>query len=188
VDKAKSYEGTLFPDTYEFNADASEETIINTMRDNFTNKTQDVLTDASLAKIGLSKEQVLILASIVEREVVTESDRKIVAGILIKRLKEGMTLGADATTQYAMAPKGNNDWWPKNLTPNDLESTSPYNTRKTVGLPPTPICSPGLISIKAVVEPQSTEFYYYLTDSQGITHFAKTLNEHNKNIAKYLSS
>jgi UPF0755 protein len=186
VDKAKGYEGTLFPDTYEFNADVDEETVINAMRENFATKTQDVLIDAYLAKSGLSRDQALVLASIVEREVITESDRKVVAGILIKRLKEDMTLGADATTQYAVAPKDNN-WWPRNLTVDDLNSPSLYNTRKIVGLPPAPICSPGLSSIKAVVESQSTDYYYYLTDSQGVTHFAKTLDEHNKNIVKYLN-
>lgn len=187
VDMTKGYEGKLFPDTYEFNVDANEETIVDAMRENFTTKTQDVLTDASLVRIGLNKDQVLILASIVEREVVTEGDRKIVAGILIKRFKEGTTLGADATTQYAVAPKGDNDWWPKNLTVDDLNSQSPYNTRKVAGLPPTPICNPSLSSIKAVVGLQNTEYYYYLTDSQGITHFAKTLDEHNRNIAKYIN-
>lgn len=186
VDLAKDYEGTLFPDTYEFSSDVDEQTIIDAMKTNFAIRTQDVITDANLAKVGLTKEQVVILASIVEREVVTENDRRIVAGILLKRLKEGMNLGADATTQYAVAPKGN-AWWPKDLTMDDLDSQSPYNTRKVAGLPPTPICSPGLSSLKAVIESQSTDFYYYLTDAQGISHFAKTLDEHNKNIAKYLS-
>jgi len=186
VDKAKDYEGQLFPDTYEFSIDANDETIIEAMSSNFATRTQDIITDASLAKVGLNKEQVLIIASIVEREVVTENDRKIVAGILIKRLKEGMTLGADATTQYAVAPKGN-AWWPKDLTVDDLASESPYNTRKVSGLPPTPICSPGLTSIKAVIESENTPYYYYLTDSQGISHFAETLDEHNRNIVKYLS-
>jgi UPF0755 protein len=186
VDMAKDYEGQLFPDTYEFSVDADEGTIIDTMRSNFVTRTQDSTTDAALAKAGLSKEQVLILASIVEREVITENDRKIVAGILIKRLKEGMTLGADATTQYAVAPKGG-DWWPKGLTVDDLSNQSPYNTRKVGGLPPGPICSPGLVSIKSVIESLNTEYYYYLTDSQGISHFAATLEEHNRNISKYLS-
>lgn len=186
VDLAKDYEGALFPDTYEFSSDASEETIIDAMKTNFATRTQDLLTDANLAKVGSTKEQVVILASIVEREVVTENDRKMVAGILLKRLKESMTLGADATTQYAVAPKGN-AWWPKGLTADDLNNQSLYNTRKFAGLPPTPICSPGISSIKAVIEAQGTDFYYYLSDTQGISHFAVTLDEHNKNIAKYLS-
>lgn len=185
VDVGKDYEGQLFPDTYEFSADANEETIIDAMRFNFTARTQTVVTDAALAKAGLTKEQVLILASILEREVQTNEDRKIVAGILLKRLKEGMTLGTDATTQYAVAPKGN-EWWPRNLTVEDLASPSPYNTRKITGLPPAPICSPGLSAIMAVVESQDSPYYYYLTDAQGITHFAKTLDEHNKNIYKFL--
>jgi len=77
-------------------------------------------------------------------------------------------------------------WWPKLLTTEDLASDSPYNTRKVAGLPPTPICNPGLQAIKAVINPTESKFYYYLTDSEGITHYAVTLDEHNRNIGKYL--
>lgn len=189
IEKAKEYEGTLFPDTYEFNADADEDAVINAMRENFTTKTSDVLTNEALARVGLSNEQVLIFASIVEREVVTEADRRVVAGILVKRFKEGGLIGADATIQYAVAPKGEAGkevWWPKELTAEDLASESPYNTRKVAGLPPTPICNPGLGAIEAVLELQETKNYYYLTDQAGVTHYAVTLDEHNRNIAKYL--
>jgi UPF0755 protein len=189
IEEAKEYEGSLFPDTYEFNADADEDAVINAMRENFTTKTSDVLTNEALSRVGLSNEQVLIFASIVEREVVTEADRRIVAGILVKRFKEGGLIGADATAQYAVAPKGEPGkevWWPKELTAEDLASESPYNTRKVAGLPPTPICSPGLGAIRAVLELQETKNYYYLTDQAGVTHYAVTLDEHNRNIAKYL--
>ncbi len=189
VEQAKQYEGRLFPDTYDFNTGVDEETVINALRDNFVIKTKAVLTTNALAKIGLSEDQTLILASIVEREVITDADRKIVAGILLKRLKEGMKLGSDVTTIYAIAPKivqGKEVWWPKDLTIDDLASESPYNTREVMGLPPAPICSPGLGSIQAVLEAQETKYYYYLADSDGTTHYAVTLDEHNRNIAKYL--
>lgn len=186
---AKEHEGRLFPDTYEFNSNIDEEKLIDAMRANFRTKTADVLTAENLAKVGLTEYQVLILASIVEREVRTADDRALVAGILIKRFKEGGLLGADATTQYAVAPKtedGRKVWWPAQLTVEDLESGSPYNTRKVAGLPPAPICNPGLQAIKAVIKPTESKFYYYLTDSKGVTHYAVTLAEHNRNIAKYL--
>ncbi|MFA5776171.1 MAG: endolytic transglycosylase MltG [Patescibacteria group bacterium] len=191
VDLALPSEGTLFPDTYEFNSNTDEEGIIDAMRSNYNAKTSDILTNESVSKTGLpTVNQVITIASIVEREVIKDEDRRIVAGILIKRFKEDMPLGADATVQYAVAPKienGNRVWWPKNLTIDDLNKASTYNTRKMAGLPPMPICSPSLSSIKAVIGYQSTDYYYYLTDSQGITHYAKTLDEHNKNIFKYLT-
>lgn len=189
LDEAKQYEGRLFPDTYDFSVGAAEETIINAMRENFKDKTKDLLTAEALAKAGLSEEQVVIVASIVEREVRTEEDRAIVAGILLKRFKDRELLGADATTQYAVAPKmenGQETWWPNQLTVEDLASASAFNTRKVVGLPPTPICSPGLSALQAVVNPQETDYYYYLTDLEGVTHYATTLDEHNRNIGKYL--
>lgn len=189
VELGRPYEGKLFPDTYDFNTDVTEEVITQTMRDNFTAKTREILTPQALSKIGLSEDQVIVLASIVEREVRIESDKKIVAGILLKRLNDGGLLGADATTQYAVAPKGDGTtqaWWPHGLTSDDLNSDSPYNTRKMPGLPPTPICNPGLSSIKAVLQAENTKYYYYLNDPLGATHFSQTLDEHNKNVAKYL--
>lgn len=183
VDLAKPYEGTLFPDTYDFNLDATEEEIINTMRSNFDTRTEGLITDASSAKTGLTESQTIILASIVEREVSNKEDRRIVAGILLKRFKEETLLGADATAQYAVGTSAS--WWPV-LTADNLDSPSPYNTRKIAGLPPAPICNPGLDSLQAVLEFQPTEYYYYLTDPQGVTHYAKTLAEHNINVAKYL--
>jgi len=189
LDLAKDYEGRLFPDTYDFNSDVDEKKLVDAMRANFKTKTADVLTAENLAKVGLSEDQALILASIVEREVHGAEDQALVAGILIKRFKEGGLVGADATTQYVVAPKtegGQKVWWPKLLTAEDLASASPYNTRKVAGLPPMPICSPGLQAIKAVISPTESKFYYYLTDSKGTTHYAITLDEHNRNIGKYL--
>ena len=189
VEMAKKYEGQLFPDTYEFKADADENDVLKSMLENYELKTSSLFSPASLNKTGLSKDQILILASIVEREIATAGDRRIVAGILIKRFKEGQLLGADATTQYAVSSRISAkgiDWWPRKLTAEDLDIESPYNTRKLVGLPPTPICNPGLASIEAVLGFEETPYYYYLTDSQGITHYAKTLIEHNANVVKFL--
>jgi UPF0755 protein len=197
-------EGYLFPDTYYLNIEIGEKDLLDIMLNNFENKTADILTDENLQKVGLTKQQAVIFASIVEREVANEEDRPIVAGILINRWKNNELIGADATTQYAIAkiragcrpelsricPSDDQaeqvQWWPKDLSMEDLNYTSPYNTRKVLGLPPTPISNPGLNSIEAVINYTQTDYNYYLTDSEGITHYAKTLEEHNQNVATYL--
>jgi UPF0755 protein len=153
--------------------------------------------------VGLTKEQVVVMASLVEREASVEADRKIVAGILEKRFKDGTKLDVDASVQYAVAfekscgavdyctvdsavpDKKSVDWWPT-LTTEDLKVDSSYNTRKNVGLPPTPISSVSVNSIEAVLNPEITSYYYYLMDAEGVAHYAKTLDEHNANIAKFL--
>lgn len=201
-DLAAKYEGYLFPDTYSFPIDVSEEQIIDTLTKNFDVKTNDLLSEESLKKIGMTKEQVVDFASIIEREVQKEEDKQIVADILIKRWKNNTLLGADATTQYAVAKirncsltdikcpsfevAKNMEWWPKELTKEDLQTNSPYNTRKNSGLIPSPISNPGLSTIKAVIYYVESPYNYYLTDKDGVTHFSKTLEEHNLNVQKYL--
>ncbi len=208
---AKPDEGYLFPDTYFFSKDAQEEDVVTALKTTFDTKTADILTAENLKRAGLTKSEVVILASIVEREVRTNEDKAIVAGILIKRWREGMKLDVDATTQYAAASRticnildasyansnvcipttqeiSNTVWWSTDLSAADLNIDSPYNTRKNVGLPPTPISNPGLGSIEAVVKYVQTPYYYYLTDSEGKTHYAKTLDEHNQNVATYLTN
>jgi UPF0755 protein len=162
------------------------------------------LTPENLDKVGLSADQAIILASIVEREAAKDGDRPVVAAILVKRFKEGMKLDADATVQYAVAtntfsnclirssapcsPEEINDftWWPASLTQADLDFDSPYNTRKYAVLPPTPICNPGLAALSVVATAQPTDYLFYLTDKTGVTHFAKTIEQHNANVAAYL--
>lgn len=207
---AKAYEGYLFPDTYNFNIEVREQEIVDALMTNFNEKTQDILTPENLAKIGLTKEEVIIFASIVEREANKPEDRPLVAGILINRWQDNELLGADATTQYTIATKRygcdipnkkltgedpicpdedvipNVDWWPNDLTLTDLTTDNVYNTRYVVGLPPAPIANPGLDAIQAVVNYTNTDYRYYLHDNDGDIFFAKTLDEHNANIAKYL--
>jgi UPF0755 protein len=205
VGKARQYEGHLFPDTYSFRKDAQEDDIITSLRSTFDQKTASLLTPENLDKVGLSTDQAIIIASVVEREASKDSDRPVVAAILVKRFKEGMKLDADATVQYAVATNtfsacllrsstpcsweeiDNFTWWPTSLTQANLDFDSPYNTRKYAGLPPTPICNPGLAALTAVVTAQPTDYLYYLTDKSGVTHFAKTIEEHNANVATYLN-
>jgi UPF0755 protein len=202
---AKDYEGYLFPDTYFFKAKVTATEVINKLKETFDLKTKDILTVEALKKAGLTKEEAVIFASIVEREAKNKDDRPIVAGILIKRWKEDMKLEADATTQYAVITgklgcntestqricpiddvAANIEWWPKDLTAEDLNYDSPYNTRKNVGLPPKPISSVSLSALEAVINSKPTDYYFYVTGKDGNMYYAKTLREHEANIAKYL--
>jgi len=181
LEKTIGLEGRLFPDTYLFPKEATAERIISFMNLNFEKKTAGLLL----------KEEDLILASLIEREVRGANDQPIVAGILLKRLKASWPLQVDAAVQYAKATrqcrgKDGCVWWPKGLTKADLKIDSSYNTYLYQGLPPTPICNPGLSSIKAAASPILTDYWYYLSDREGKMHYAVTLEEHNKNIQKYL--
>jgi UPF0755 protein len=206
VSLAKKYEGYLAPDTYEFNKDVTEEEIIARLTKTFEKKYASMVTEDKLKRLGLTKEQVFTLASIVEREVFSNEDRELVAGILLKRYKEGMKLDADATTQYAVAsnrlcPNAQNldlcaptfedilkfNFWPNQLTMEDLDNNSPYNTRKKIGFPPSPISSFSTDALQSVLNFKESPYLFYLTDLRGVTHYAKNLDEHNANVAQYLS-
>lgn len=177
-------EGYLFPDTYDIAAQSSADTIINIMLKNFGNRVDDTLRQDA-TKTGLSLAQTITLASIVEREANTDKDRKIVAGILLKRLQtSGWKLESDVTVQFLVGKDGN--WWPKDITADQLNIDSSYNTRKNDGLPPTPVDSPSLSSITAAANPQTSDYWFYLADKTGVVHYAKTIDEHNANVAKYL--
>jgi len=177
----KKHEGFLFPDTYLIPKDASSAAVIKILKNNFNKKIAAV--SPKLQETGLTLKQAIILASIVEREARLDEDRPIVAGILLKRWQNNWPLQVDATVQYALGREGN--WWPK-VNKEDLKVPSPYNTYLYSGLPPGPICNPGLSAIKAVINPQETDYWFYLSDSQGKMHYAKTNEEHNQNILQYL--
>lgn len=175
-------EGYLFPDTYLIPKDATVDLVLSLMRNNF---------EAKFATIGtfnhkLAKEKVVIVASLVEREAKFPEDRPLVASVILNRLSLGMKLDVDATVQYALAyQEEQKRWWKKGLTTKDLAITSPYNTYRNQGLPPTPIANPGLASLKAVVNPATTNYLYYVSDKSGRNHYAETVGEHNENIKKY---
>ena len=189
ISASKSSEGYLFPDTYLFPREANASIVISSMRDTFDKKTKDI---KSTATSKLNWNQIVTLASIIERETKIGEERSIVAGILMNRLNIGMALQADAAVQYAVSNAKCqilnakcNDWWPI-LTLEDLQIDSPFNTYKYQGLPPSPISNPGLSSIEAAVKPADTEYIYYIHDPEGNIHYAKTLAEHNENVRKYL--
>jgi len=180
---SRDKEGFLFPETYLFPKEATAEKIVAKMLSTFDLK----------AGAAVTREEV-ILASLVERETKTAEERPIVAGILLKRIKIGMPLQVDATLQYAVANsklKTQNlkleNWWEPILAV-ERQIKSPYNTYLNKGLPPGPICNPGLSSIKAAENPTAADYLYYLHDSQGVIHYAKTLEEHDRNVAKYIGT
>jgi UPF0755 protein len=180
-------EGYLFPDTYLIPKEATAEAIVKILVNNFYRRFNDDLRQKAKDK-SLTEEEVVTIASLVEKEAKYEEDRTKVASIILKRLKNDWPLQVDATIQYALGYQPQEKtWWKKNLTKEDLNIDSPYNTYKNKGLPPTPICNPGLASIKAVIfADTNTPYWYYLSDKTGRMHYAKTLEEHNENIKKYL--
>jgi UPF0755 protein len=174
-------EGRLFPDTYRFFTNTPIRDVVSKMLSNFYTK-----AGALLAK-STDPGHVLTLASMLEKEVPDFEDRRVVAGILEKREKAGMPLQVDATVCYAkqIAAPGPVDCLP--LTAIDLKITSPYNTYTQKGWPPGPIGNPGLEAIQAALRPQSSPYWYYLSDPK--THktiFSAALDEHGENRAKYL--
>lgn len=202
IEAAKPNEGFLFPDTYLIPKNADGEMIIKTMIDNFNRKVGKLIDlkkgyRNEIKFNNLSLSELITLASLIEREAKYEEDRPKVASVLYNRLEIGMKLDLDATVQYALASVKCNlltdgqstkcDWWPKNLTREDLKIDSPYNTYIYNELPKTPICNPGLSSIKAALFPEKTDFLFYVSDKKGKIHPAKNINEQNQNIKKFLS-
>lgn len=165
---AKSLEGYLFPDTYFFLPNVGANDVIEKMKNNF------------VKKIGEIKYDDLIMASLIEKEVANEDDRRIVSGILWKRLKSGMLLQVDAVFHYI---NGENL---SRVTFSVLEKDSPYNTYLYKGLPPTPICNPGLDAVNAALNPRESSYWFYLSDRDGNTYFSKNFEEHKLNKEKYL--
>lgn len=176
-------EGYLFPDTYLIPRDASVDLVVSLLKNNFTRKYDQL---KATKKVSLTDSDVIKIASIIEREAIFDEDRPMVASVLINRLELGMPLGSDPTVMYALGyDKQTKSWWKKDLTVDDLAINSPYNTRKVVGLPPTPISNPGVSAIEAALNPSNTDYLYFYSDSKGHLHFGKTLKDHEANIKKY---
>ena len=175
-------EGYLFPDTYSVQKSATIEQIIQQMRQNFTQRYASVTPNT---RQSYTQNQIVTVASLVEREAKFPEDRPLVASVIYNRLQAGMPLDIDASVQYAIGTSAK--WWPT-LTTSGSETipASPYNTYTNVGLPPTPICNPGLAAITAAINPAQTNYVYYISDSSGHNHYEETLAEHNADIKKYL--
>jgi UPF0755 protein len=175
-------EGYLFPDTYRFLKGVAAPEIVEKMRDTFEKKAVSGLLDRTESVFGssLTAHEVLTLASIVEAEVRSFEDRKKVADIFLRRLEIGMALQADSTVNYVTGKKT------PSISFDDRDLDSPYNTYKYRGLPPGPIGNPGAEAIRAVLEHASNPFFFFLTDEDGNVYYARTLDEHNINKARYL--
>lgn len=188
LSESTGLEGYLFPDTYLFPKTASASAVVARLETTFDRRIADFEED--IENSDLTLDEMVTLASIIERESRNDAERPVVAGILLNRLDIGMGLQADATVQYAVASRDclgetDCDWW-KTVTGQDLEIDSPYNTYEYSGLPPAPIASPGLSSLRAVVYPEGSDYLYYIHDPEGEIHYAETLDEHNDNVRRYL--
>ena len=171
-------EGYLFPDTYFIPLSATQDDVIKMMSSNFERKISAI--DFSLSRTSKDVNEILTMASIIEGEAKTDVDRKIISGILWKRISIGMPLQVDATFMYINGKAS------LELTKKDLSINSPYNTYVNKGLPPTPINNPGLEAIQAAMFPTESPYLYYLSDKDGVMHYAKNFEEHKKNKEKYL--
>ena len=184
-----SLEGYLFPDTYRFPLRAEPREVLRLFLDNFDLKFTPELRQEATSR-GLSIYQVLTLASIVEREAVRADERPLIASVYLNRLAQGMLLNADPTVQYAMGFQPDTGrWWKTPVTLEEYNSViSPYNTYLNPGLPPGPICSPGLSAIEAVIRPAQTDYLYFVATGDGGHVFASTAEEHQANVARYQGS
>ncbi len=179
VKLAQKDEGYIFPDTYRFYKNSKPEDVILRMKDHFNKKfTPELLEETIKEKHTLN--ELVTMASILEEEVKSTEDRKIVAGILWKRLALGMGLNVDSALTYVLGKSS------AELTESDLKLKSPYNTYTNRGLPPTPISNPGMDALLAALRPTATKYFYYLSGKDGTTRYAVTLEEHALNRRKYL--
>jgi UPF0755 protein len=171
---ATSLEGFLFPATYEIGTETTVEFLVERQVKAFQKNFASIdLRYATSRK--LTPFEVLIIASMIEREVVVSAERRLVAGVIYNRLRRGMRLDIDATVQYAVG-----EWRP--LTGTDLKIDSPYNTRRFPGLPPGPIASPGLLSLQAAARPKQSDYLYYVAREDGTDrhYFAESLDQFNE--------
>jgi len=181
--RAKSLEGFLFPSTYEFTRHTTCEQIAGIMVHHFRAVWETLNPSGSQQfPMGLSMEELVSLASLVERETPNPTERPLVAGVFYNRLRIKNPLQCDPTVQYAMNLAGHPE---KNVRPEDLRIDSPYNTYLHRGLPPGPIANPGEASLRAALTPTQTDFMYFVANDQGGHFFSRTLAEHNRNVVRY---
>jgi UPF0755 protein len=181
---ATSLEGFLFPDTYQLvKKGLTADAVVQRLLDQFDTVAGQIDLTGGAKALGLSPYEVVIVASMIEREAQVEGDRAKIASVIYNRLARGMTLGIDATLLYDdPTPDGQ-------LSTPDLQTNTPYNTRITAGLPPTPIASPGQASLEAALHPAKTDYLYYVLcppDGPGVHRFATNLHDHDVNVQQCL--
>lgn len=178
LDKTKSLEGKLFPDTYFFSEGINVDEIIFELNQNWQDQIKSL--NQLILSSGKSLEEILIMASLIERETNKAEDRRLVSGILWRRIAIGMPLQVDATFEYYT------NYNTYTITKTEMKKDSPYNTYTNKGLPPTPIANPGLDSIKAAINPIKSDYLYYLTGRDGKMYYASDFAGHKKNRRLYL--
>jgi UPF0755 protein len=171
----QSLEGYLFPDTYYFSRHATPVQILTAMVRRF----HQVIT---LLNMGGDVQRTVIMASLVEKEVNQDSERPLVAGVFTNRLAQGMPLATDPTVIYAALLDKR---WRGAIYASDLQADSPYNTYKHTGLPPGPICNPGVASLRAAMAPAKTDYLYFVSDAAGHSRFSTDLKEHAEQVEAY---
>lgn len=171
----ESLEGFLFPDTYSFSRHATPVQILTAMVHRFRRASTE---------LGLSGDirQTVTMASLVEKEVNQDSERPLVAGVFVNRLAQSMPLATDPTIIYAALLDGR---WTGTIHASDLQADSPYNTYKHTGLPPGPICNPGMASLRAAMSPAKTDYLYFVSDAAGHSRFSTDLKEHAAQVEAY---
>jgi UPF0755 protein len=178
---AKDLEGYLFPETYALPRHTDAAKLVRMMVARFDKVFTPELRQAAAAR-NLTARQAVTLASIVEKETAKADERPLVAAVYTTRLRIGMALQCDPTVIYALAKAGR---YGGNIHKDDLSFDSPYNTYRYPGLPPGPIASPGRASLEAAVHPAAADFLYFVSRNDGSHEFARTLEEHNRNVQKY---
>lgn len=173
------WEGLLYPATYPVGGDSTAQTILSQMTTEMAIRTTDIVDWPRIDDLGITRYEALIIASLIEREAGTDEDRPLISSVIHNRLEEGIRLQIDATVVYALGGVNGR------VTGEDLKTESPYNTYRVDGLPPTPIGTVRDLSLTAALRPATTDFLFYvLADEDGSHAFARTYEEHQKNIAE----
>ena len=173
-------EGFLFPDTYFFSKNTHPIRVIDTMYKNFLKKTDHLREEVK--EKGLSLEKWVTIASMIEKETALKHERPLVSAVIHNRMKKGMRLEIDPTVIYALKTMGK---WDGTLSKKDLQVDSPYNTYKYPGLPPSPICNPGLDSLESALRPANVDYLFFVADGNGGRRFSSTYSQHLSNVRSY---
>ncbi|HNR12011.1 MAG TPA: endolytic transglycosylase MltG, partial [Thermodesulfobacteriota bacterium] len=176
--KEGTLEGRLYPDTYKFVRNVKEEEIIRRMVKRFNG----VFTEAMRQRaneLGLSTQEILTLASMIEKETGAVNEKPLISAVFHNRLKRNMRFQCDPTVIYGL------DNFTGNITKKELQTFTPYNTYVIEGLPPTPIANPGVESIRAALYPSKVDYLYFVSKNNGTHHFSRTMPEHNRAVDSY---
>jgi UPF0755 protein len=176
-------EGSLLPDTYHYRRGDARGDLVRRMQDSMDALLDELWPQRADDLPFETRREALTLASIVERETAVPEERALVAGVFVNRLRRGMRLQSDPTVRFAVSDGG--PVLDRPLTRGDLELEHPYNTYRIGGLPPGPIANPGRAAIEAVLDPAETDYLYFVANGNGGHAFAKTLREHNRNVAEW---